>query len=441
MTTPTLETPTNSRAKWMALAAGFLGWMFDGVEMGLFPLCARPALKEMMGPNAAADIGNWMGIVTAMFLVGAALGGVVFGWLGDRIGRVRAMTAAVLVYSLFSALGAFAQEPWQLAVPRLLASLGMGGEWALGVALVMEAWPSNSRPLMAGIIGAASNLGFVLIALLGYGLASFVGSVSGFLHATLPTTWADALLANQGWRLLLLLGAAPAIFTLFMIVFVPESEKWKHASATAPKNRIADIFAPGIGKHVFLGTMLAALALIGTWGSVQQIPPWANQMAGKQHLDLLVTTSITQIVSGIGACVGCVLGALVAHWTNRRVTYFGMALLSLISSAILFRTPMEYGTVFLVWVFIVGGITAAFYGWLPLYLPELFPTRLRATAQGFAFNAGRILAAGGALISGQLLAAFHEDYQQMCSWISLVYLIMLVVIWFCPETKGKPLPE
>jgi MFS transporter, SHS family, sialic acid transporter len=440
MTTPTsLEAPVNSKAKWMALAAGFLGWMFDGVEMGLFPLCARPALKEMMGPDA--NVGQWMGIVTAMFLVGAALGGIIFGWLGDRIGRVRAMTASVLVYSLFSALGAFATEPWQLAVPRLLASLGMGGEWALGVALVMEAWPSNSRPLMAGVIGAASNLGFLLIALIGLGLASFVSSVSGVLHSVLPDAWATALLANQGWRLLLLLGAAPAIFTLFMIMFVPESEKWKHAAATTPKNRIGDIFAPNIRTHVFLGTILAALALIGTWGSVQQIPPWANQMGKAQGIDPLVATSYAQIVSGLGACVGCVFGALIAQWTNRRATYFGMALISLVTSAVLFRTPMEYGNWFLLWVFIVGGVTASFYGWLPLYLPELFPTRIRATAQGFAFNAGRVLAAGGALISGSLLASFNEDYQHMCAWISLVYLIMLVVIWFCPETKGKELPE
>ena len=146
-----------NRAKWMALAAGFLGWMFDGVEMGLFPLCARPALSELMGPDAQKQIGPWLGVVTAMFLVGAAAGGLVFGWLGDRFGRVRAMTVAVIIYSLFSALGAFAQAPWQLAVPRLLASFGMGGEWALGVALVMEAWPSTSRPLMAGIIGAVTS--------------------------------------------------------------------------------------------------------------------------------------------------------------------------------------------------------------------------------------------------------------------------------------------
>jgi MFS transporter, SHS family, sialic acid transporter len=432
--------PGISRAQWMTLAAGFLGWMFDGVEMGLFPLCARPALKEMMGPDAGPRIGAWMGIVTAMFLIGAALGGVVFGWLGDRIGRVKAMTAAVLVYSVFSALGAFAQEPWQLAVPRLLASFGMGGEWALGVALVMEAWPASSRPLMAGLIGAAANLGFLLIAAIGLGLASFVAVIGSGLHGFLPTTWADALLAHDGWRLLMLLGAAPAAVTLLMILFVPESESWQHAAATAPANRITDIFAPGVRNRALQAAMLASIALIGTWCSVQQIPPWANKMAAAQHLNPLVTSSYAQIASGLGACVGSILGALAAQWLNRRQAYFIMALLSLLSSAVLFRLPQEFGWSFLVWVFIVGGVTASFFGWLPLYLPELFPTRIRATATGFAFNSGRFVAAGAALASGQLLAAFGEDYQRMCSVISLVYILGLIAIWFCPETKGKDLP-
>ncbi len=167
------------RAQWMALIAALLGWMFDGVEQGLFPLVARPALMELMGPDAAQQMGTWLSAVTAAFLVGAALGGVVFGWLGDRIGRVRAMAWSVLVYSLFSGLCAFVQTPWQLAVLRLIGSLGMGGEWALGVALVMEVWPSRSRPTMAALIGAASNVGFLLIALAGLGTAVYPDALAG----------------------------------------------------------------------------------------------------------------------------------------------------------------------------------------------------------------------------------------------------------------------
>lgn len=159
----------------LALATAFLGWMFDGMEMGIFPLVAGPGLREM-GTQHGIAIGSeelrqfvsfWMGWVTAFFLFGAALGGVVFGWLGDRVGRVRAMSWSILCYSAFTGLCYFATEPWHMASLRFVAALGMGGEWALGVALVMESWPGKWRSLLAGLIGAAANLGYVLIALIG----------------------------------------------------------------------------------------------------------------------------------------------------------------------------------------------------------------------------------------------------------------------------------
>ncbi len=169
-------------AQFMALAAAFLGWMFDGLEMGLFPVVARPALLELMGDEAAKNIGTWMAWITAGFLVGAACGGILFGWLGDRVGRVRAMIWSVLAYAIFSGLCGFAETPLQLAILRFFAALGMGGEWSLGVALVMEVWPSKSRPLLAGLIGAASNVGFLLIALVGLGLAQFIEGTADLLR-------------------------------------------------------------------------------------------------------------------------------------------------------------------------------------------------------------------------------------------------------------------
>src|SRR5207253_11085019 len=154
-----------ARGRWLALAAALLGWMFDGLEMGLFPLVARPALRELLGAGAGEDVvGKWFGVITAGFLVGAATGGVLFGWFGDKIGRVRAMTVSVFVYAECSGVCAFVQEPWQLAVLRFAGALGMGGEWALGVALVMEMWPNASRARLAGLIGAFGNFGYFLLA-------------------------------------------------------------------------------------------------------------------------------------------------------------------------------------------------------------------------------------------------------------------------------------
>src|SRR5947207_12635731 len=126
-----VATTTIGRAQYMVLLAAFLGWMFDGLEMGLFPLVARPALLELLG--SPSNFGAWVGRIIAAFLVGAALGGMIFGWLGDRIGRVRAMVWSVLVYSIFSGLCGFSRTPGQLLTLRFCAALGMGGEWSLGV--------------------------------------------------------------------------------------------------------------------------------------------------------------------------------------------------------------------------------------------------------------------------------------------------------------------
>src|SRR5205823_11698722 len=179
---------------------------------------ARPALKELieMSGGAANDaaVSFWMSMASATFLVGAATGGVVFGWLGDKLGRVRAMSVSILTYSLCSALGGFAMAPWQMVGIRFLAALGMGGEWSLGVALVMEVWGGRSRALLAGLIGAAANVGYMLVALLNFGLGSFRSTLSSW---GLSDSWRE-------WRLLMVCGALPALLTFFVRLFVPESQ-------------------------------------------------------------------------------------------------------------------------------------------------------------------------------------------------------------------------
>lgn len=439
-----METPPEGavRGKWMALLAAFLGWMFDGLEMGLFPIAGRPALREMLSRTVAAGeldkvVPQWFGWIIATFLLGAAAGGLLFGWLGDRVGRVKAMVWSVLAYSVFSGLCTFANEPWQLGGLRFIASLGMGGEWALGVALVMEIWPSASRPLLSGLIGAAANVGFVAVGFLSLGLNEFLTGTGNVLRSVLPEAMAAKLLANGAWRLLFLLGALPALLTFVIRIFVPESEKWQKASAGAPKPRISEIFAPGIAKVTILGACLAGLALIGTWGSTQWIPPWTDKFTG----GMKGAKDWAQIASAGGAVFSTIIVALLAQKFNRKIAYFGLCVLSLISCQILFRTPASYGGGFLFMVFLVGGLTAGFYGWLPLYLPELFPTRVRATGSGFCFNIGRVFSAAGAILSGHLTAAFGGDFARMCAVVSFVYLAGMALIWICPETKGRPLPE
>jgi MFS transporter, SHS family, sialic acid transporter len=400
----------------MVLIAAFLGWMFDGVEQGVFPLVARPALQDLLGMEADKMLGPWMGYITALFLVGAACGGLAFGWLGDRVGRVRAMILSILAYSVFTGCCYFVQTAWQLGVFRFLAAVGMGGEWALGVALVMECWPERFRPLLSGAIGLAANLGFTLLGVLG----------------TLFEV------SRHSWRWVMLAGAVPALLTLFIALYVPESERWKKSAKAPGLKPFGEIFGPKLRRTTLLGLAFASIALIGTWGSVQWLPAWADQLThGTTHN----AKGLTQMLCGFGAMVGGFFGPVIGGRLGRRPAYFLLCLASLVSCGYLFRFVDSFGATFLVMTWLTGAVTASFYGWLPLYLPELFPTRVRATGQGFCYNSGRLLAALGALQMGSLLQHYEGSYAKAGAAITLVYAVGLVLIWCAPETKGQPLPD
>ena len=398
--------------KMLVLLAAFLGWMFDGLEMGIFPQIARAALSKMIINADENAIKWWDQVITAAFLFGAAFGGLVFGWLGDKIGRVKAMSSSILVYSLFTGLLFFVKTPMQIAGMRFIAAIGMGGEWALGVALVMEVWDAKHRPILAGLIGAASNVGILLVGAIGMALK----------------------IDKNNWRYVAIIGAAPAALTFLIQIFVPESHKWQETQKTAPSKPLRELFGdPRLAKTTILAILFASVSLLGTWGAVQKIPPWVGSMAHKTPNSV----GLSQVLSGIGAIVGCLVAPLIAAVLTRRIAYFLLCLGSLISCQLMFRSFTDYTPGFLVMVTIVGGVTAAFYGWLPLYLPELFPTRIRATAQGISFNFGRIAAGLGALWGGTI----GGSYARMGAIVSFVYIIGMVSIWFAPETKGKPLPE
>lgn len=508
----------------MTLLAAFLGWMFDGFEMGLFPLVGRPALTDLLGESGRAHVDMWFGVMIAGFLVGAATGGVLFGWLGDRLGRVRAMTLSVATYAIFMGLCGIAASPHQVFLFRFISSLGMGGEWSLGVALVMEIWPDKSRGLLAGLIGAASNVGFLLTAVVGLGLGQFIDHVGpALVEVGLPTVWVDRLVAHSGWRLMMIIGALPALLTFLIQLLVPESKRWEHEKQQGATSHWAtrDLLAVLVGsvgplamiylwlpeinlpmalriggsivgllvavvgfvypvlrylqragaataghalpvgptmRRMLLGACLSGVALVGTWASVQLAPSWTAKLIELEaerrgvaaddasvRLRANSARSWTQIVSGLGAIVGSISGALIGNAIGRRPTYLLLCIGSLAASLVFYLANRSYGPLFLVNMTVLGGVTASFYGWLPLYLPEIFPTRVRATAQGFSFNFGRIIAAVGALQTGTLMGLFGQDkvvsHANTCATVSLVYLVGMAIIWLAPETHGQPLPE
>lgn len=491
----------SARGRWLALTAALLGWMFDGMEMGLFPLVARPALGELLGLSPGEGlVSRWYGVVTAAFLIGAATGGVLFGWLGDKIGRVKAMTFSILLYSLSSGFSAASTSPWHLAILRFFGALGMGGEWALGVALVMEVWPNTSRAWLAGLIGAFGNLGYMICGSIALGLNRIGDQLAGyFISAGVPASWAEALTDNERWRLLLLLGAVPALMTMFIRLFVPESERWQKAEASGSAKFWSgkDLFgvlggalsagfviylwaenfdiltrtvgsliglvlvtlgylhparrylsrsglAPNVQRQTLRRMLLAAglsgVPLLSTWAAVMWMYQWVGTLPGGNDPD---SRPMIQISSSIGAMIGCILGAVLGGLFGRRIVYAALCILSAATVVGFYRLNVEYGTAFILSAGLMGLITAAFYGWLPLYLPELFPTAVRATGQGFGFNFGRIIAAAGNLQMAGLMSLswIDNDYAKACALVPIVYAVGLILIAIAPETKGKPLPE
>ncbi len=502
-----MSNQTVSRGSTAALIAAFLGWLFDGFEMGLFPLIGKPALQDLLPGASPVVQGQWFTVIIAVFLVGAATGGVLFGWLGDKIGRVKAMALAIFTFAIFTGLCAFVTEAWHFAGLRFLASLGMGGEWSLGVALVNELWAGRNRAWIAGLIGAASNIGFLLTGILSLKLNASIEQVThGLTMLGINQQTADYLLHNRAWRFIAVSGALPALINFFILFAVPESHKWEEEKKSGKTSHWATwdllgvliaavsalviiwvwspitpvtaalafaITAVGLAismwgylhpirrymsrsassagavqgehalvmKNLIIGAGLAAIALLGTWGSTQQAAKWASSLIPKGSTVPII--EYTVIATALGATLISLITPLVADKLGRRVTYTLLCVLSLGIALAFFQShkPFPDGQVstwFYVSAFLLGGLTASFYGFFPLYFPELFPTSVRATGQGFCFNFGRLIAAIGSLQLANLVGLFGSEANAY-SILSCVYLLGMVLVWFAPETKGSQL--
>lgn len=411
-----------AQRRW-ALAAVLAGWMCAGIEMALMVPTTRPAIQSFEGAHATGiDVraDQWLSWFVAAFLLGAAAGGLVFGWLGDRAGRVRAMGASILCYALITGLGYFVQTPEQLLVLRFVACLGIGGMWPTGVALVREAWPGLSRPMAAGLIGASANVGFLIL---------------GIVMIYHP-------IARDSWRWVMLLGASPAFLGLLVWFGLAESPEWleqrsAQASDIAPADAsLATVFRPPLLRFTFLGILLGTVPLLGGWASVQRLVPWAGQVSEHEGLPDLKAT--TQIVLACGAVLGSLLGGWAASAVGRRLSYGLMSGGSLGLSIYVFLNSSPADRLFPWAVFALGFISTMFYGWLPYFLPELFPTRVRATGIGVSYNFGRILSAAALLSSTALSSWFGGNVASMGACTSLIYAGGLVLALAIP---GESTPQ
>jgi len=435
----------------LALAAALLAWTFDGVEQGVYTVMSRGALKDlipqikaelqelktintaiMAGTEAGrptgaeeerraaltkeidTEIGRYFGLALAMWLWGAAAGGVLFGRLGDRFGRVKPLMAAVVTYSLFTGMSALSTHWTHFLACRFLGALGLGGAWPLSVALMVETWPDRFRGVLAGLMGAGANVGFLIAA-----------TYSRFMSAR-----------GYDWRWIIGMGFFIGLSSLFVIAFVPETTKYKRAREKARRAHLLDLFGPRYRRATIVGSLLSTVGLLGTWGSFLWLATYVDQIAEGTAFAATAKGTVLQWQS-YGQILGGFLGGLLAGWIGTRRSWCLLCLTAWASVMALFWLNTTFGCQMVVMGFIAGIFVTAFFGWLPKFLPELYPTHIRASGQGFSFNIGRVLAGIGVLGTGTLVAAFGGNYQKGVMVMASIYLVGLAVIWFAPDTGGK----
>ncbi|MBS1707511.1 MAG: MFS transporter [Armatimonadetes bacterium] len=426
-----------TRYQWTVLFAAWLGWGFDVFDGLLFnyvaPNCVPTLLGLTIGSKEAKDATSfWIGVLTSLLLIGWAVGGIIFGRVADRIGRTKTLMLTMALYALGTAACAFAPNIGFLVLCRIVASLGIGGEWAAGAAMVAEVVPEKRRVEAGALLYTSAPMGLFL--------ATFVThEVQGVRMAGSPET---------AWRTVFLFGLVPAVVAFVVRFFVKEPEKWKGVADRAASARIADLFTPEFRRITLSGLGVALVALIMWWACNAFIPQVAALLAQTravaEHLDKVKTQELVESWKmqattwfNLGGLIGTLLTVVVAKTMGRRPMY---ALYFVASAASIFITfgvamPPESR---LMCFFLMGLTVFGVFGSFTYYLPELFPTRLRGTGAGFCYNAGRVVAAAGPFAVGAVMKSSANPLG-VIAWVAVVPLLGLLVVPQIIETKSQSL--
>lgn len=394
------------RRAWKALAAAQLGWMLDAMDFLLFTFAVIPIQQEF-GLSKAT-----MGGLTSVALVASAAGGILFGRLADRIGRVRAMTLSILIYSGATAGLATASGLWQLVAWRTLVGIGMGGEWSAGSVLVAETWPAKHRAKAMGIMQSGWAIGALI--------AAAISSV---------------VIERFGWRTLFLIGALPAFAVFFIRRNVEEPKVWREREVRT--TRWLDMFSPQLVRRTIIATLLASSVLVAFWGVITWLPAFLATPVEQGGGGLTVTRSAAWlIVLQLGAFLGYISFGWIADRIGRRPAF---TLFMIGATAVV--PIFAFGARSPITLLAVGPLVGYFaHGYFSLFgamLAELFPTSIRASAQGFCYNAGRLASAAAPIAIGS--AAQKHGLAAAIAADAMFFALGAVLIWLLPETKGKDL--
>lgn len=433
-----------------------LGWLFDCMDQRIFMISRQAALTELLGYKfqdgqvarldggaltdaqrleARHDINWYSGLATAIFMIGWATGGLIFGVMGDRWGRARTMLLTILIYSMFTGLTALSTSQWDFMFYRFLTGMGVGGEFAAGVSLLAEVMPPRARPYALGSLQALSAVGNIAGSLLSWGL---------------------------DWRALFVVGIVPALLVVVVRRKLKEPESWQKAraeQAAAPSHQ-ADMGSlgemlrtPRWRYHTIIGVLLALSGVIGLWG----VGFWTFELVANvlrpqnySEADINRIRAWGTALQDVGACLGMLVFSVVAARMGRRPAFAGAFVLALGATLFVFGTLSQESDVY--WMLpLLGFCNLMVFGGYAIYFPELYPTRLRSTGTGFCYNVARYIAAVGPFVLPMFMAAYQRmlntgpsdptAFRYATMTVAAVYVLGLVTLPFAPETKGKPLPE
>jgi MFS family permease len=425
--------------QWKTLIAANLGWTFDGFEFFALFLTVGFALHQLLDPAQYTAIPRYAGYIIAATVFGWATGGVIGGIIADYFGRKRTMVLTIVAYSLTTGLSALAWNWEAFAILRFFVGVAIGSEWVTGASIVSELWPDHSRGKGGGILQCGAAIGGIC--------ASGVWFVIG-------NTGPDA------WRWMYLVGALPALATLWIRRGIPESPHWQRSNerrveardlrrsgatlagehAALSRFTLIDLFADDAVRQPLICSFLMMLSVtFAFWGVGTFIPTYAGSIAAKAGLSAPQWAALAGFVYTVCGVAGSVGLGFLADAIGRKAVTMLFYLMCLMLTPVVYLWAQEIH-ILLFCIGVFGFFTLGIWSWAPIWLPELFPTRIRGTAIAFIFNAPRFISSAGPLIAGTLIVALG-GYGPGATLVGMFYLLGFLVAPFLPETRGQPLPE